>query len=83
MRLYLIAKNLNKELQEKIEEKERELENRSVVIGTNTVEDTTEIIARTEEMKELLSKCEKVDPFWALKFDFSILKTNLTHFEGS
>lgn len=68
MRLYLIAKNLNKELQEKIEEKERELENRSVVVGTNTVEDTTEIIARTEEMKELLGKCEKV-----AKEDFPVL----------
>ena len=27
-----------------------------------------------------VSKCEKVDPFWALKFDFLILKTHFISF---
>lgn len=69
MRLYLIAKNLNKELQQKIEEKEKELKNRTVIASKKdeNIADI-ELIGRSEAMRELLLKCEKV-----AKEDFPVL----------
>ncbi len=69
MRLYLIAKNLNKELEKKIQEKEQELLNRGPSISGRGVKiEQIEMIGHSKAFVEVMNIAEKV-----AKEDFPIL----------
>lgn len=61
MRMYLIAKNLNKELARKIEEKEKELKNRGPVLKSSRgTKSKIEIIGHSNQMTDVLNITKRV-----------------------
>jgi Nif-specific regulatory protein len=61
MRMYLIAKNLNKELAQKIEDKEEELKNRGPVLKTGRGSKTSvEIIGHSNQLTDVLNITKRV-----------------------
>lgn len=69
MRLYLIAKNLNRDLENKIKEKEEELSHRSLIVnkGSHKLDDI-EMIGHSSAFVEVMNMAERV-----AKEDFPIL----------
>ena len=69
MRMYLIAKNLNKELESKIKEKEEELQNRGPAVNSNSSRITKiDMIGTSQAFMQVMNTADKV-----AKEDFPIL----------
>ncbi|MBT4791961.1 MAG: sigma-54-dependent Fis family transcriptional regulator [Halobacteriovoraceae bacterium] len=60
MRLYLIAKNLNRELENKIRQKEEELLHRGPSISPNIRHEKVELIGHSKRFVEIMNIAEKV-----------------------
>jgi Nif-specific regulatory protein len=69
MRMYLIAKNLNKDLENKIKEKEEELQNRGPAVMSNSARVTKiDMVGHSKSFVEIMAIAEKV-----AREDFPIL----------
>lgn len=60
MHLYLMAKNLNRELQSKIEAKEKELSNRTEIQVTKGFEDQSQMIGLSKNFLEIVQTAKKI-----------------------
>lgn len=60
MHLYLMAKNLNRELQQKIEAREKELSNRVDIQITKGFEDNTQMIGLSKNFLEIVQMAKKI-----------------------
>jgi DNA-binding NtrC family response regulator/putative methionine-R-sulfoxide reductase with GAF domain len=60
MNLYLMAKNLNRELLSRIEAKEKELSNRVEIQASHKVEDTSQMIGLSKNFLEIIQLSKKV-----------------------
>ncbi len=68
MKMYLIAKNLNKQLQEKIALKEQELELRGPAVNKAAPMENIEIIGHSNKMSDILTMANKI-----AKEDFPVM----------
>jgi Nif-specific regulatory protein len=69
MRMYLIARNLNKELETKIKEKEQELLSRGPMIGNKaTTQDNIEMVGQAKSFVDIINVAKKI-----AKEDFPVL----------
>jgi Nif-specific regulatory protein len=60
MHLYLMAKNLNRELQNRIEAKEKELSNRVEIQVTKGLEDNTQMIGLSKNFLDIVQTAKKI-----------------------
>jgi Nif-specific regulatory protein len=60
MHLYLMAKNLNRELQSRIEAKEKELSNRVEIHVTKGLEDNSQMIGLSKNFLEIVQMAKKI-----------------------